>query len=327
MTTFHDGNTPTLTLEELGDMVRTALLPSMYSAVDPADGNSDVVTRMSRYVLRSLARHLRTVHFIEVPVTCTPVCTVSLRGLGALNITDIQVRQRGCRDTSCLRPLSWWKMRGTELEVAGVHTNDSLLIEFVAPPPSRVMGVDFTVLAHADTTSFDTDLHTDLTLGWPLSADQARTPVAQEGDVPVAGYLRTMTTPRPYTLEYVGRTFEVVGAAGRIVLHNVTPLGAVASNVVLTKDVAAVQFVARLNDSFPEDVVRAIVSQKYWQDSIASCLSDEDRSFASQMMVFYAGERDKAMKNLRAGGPRPTLRLKYRPDVGTTGWCPDAAGV
>jgi len=300
MTTFARGNTPTFTLDELTALIRDAL-PS--SIVDTE------ITKATNYVLGALGQYLRTVHYVDVAVVCTGygACSVDLGGLGARAVSDVLVRgcdhcNASCCNASCWRSAGWFRMQGTTLLVDGPVRGDVLRLEFTASPPLYIMGTVYTT-----EVDFDSSASTDLALNW---VETGTLPI-EPGRFPAAGYVRLDTTE--HVLEYVGRTFT--RSDTRLTLHNVSAPGFVAEPVVVATG-ATLHFVAPYRDPALMDVARFMALANYWQTQLTGCIADADRSFASQMMVFYAGERDKVVRSLHTLRPRTRTRLLYRPEPG-----------
>jgi hypothetical protein len=137
-------------------------------------------------------------------------------------------------------------------------------------------------------------------LAWP-----ADVPKKQPVTIPSAGYVTNLGN----VWEYVGRTVE----NDKLVLHNVTvPKWVISSEPDIALN-AHVEFLITVRDfAFLEFVKRSVLMRYYEKKMMESCSSDEDRSFYSQMLSFYASERDKSEKMLRRRGTKYTSRVLFR---------------
>jgi hypothetical protein len=126
-------------------------------------------------------------------------------------------------------------------------------------------------------------------------------------DIPSAGYI-DVGSGRVY--EYVGRTLD----ADNLTLHNVS-LPRWVTNTDGADVIAAgsVGFLVNVRDGVIMDVIRnAIFMEQFRYQLMAQCTADSDRSFYSQMLAFYAGERDKGLKSMRLSHESYTPRVMWR---------------
>ena len=287
MSRWSHGNTPTFTFADLLTMVQE----SVGNDIDTA-----IVTDAVTDSLHALSSVLRNLFYVDVPATCTHQCEVDLTELGITDITNVQYKMPGCIGATCWRDLSWWQVVGTQLLTQLLPRGAVLRIEFVEPAGVWLTldGGDAQVSEAWDSSSGNTDLK--ITVSDNVKLEPAR--------FPAAGYFHGFDNK---VLEYVGRTEE----DGVITLHNVSVPGMVKGNVTLAAD-SSIYFAIQIRDMRMLDVMRARARNLHWSRKLLTCVSNEDRSFASQMMVFYAGEKEKALKEVSRMRPRNTPRLRLK---------------
>jgi hypothetical protein len=293
---WSDGNNPTFTLDELVGMVKA----SAPTYAGDADVSPAVIS-----ALRSVSPWMKNPFHFTLPVCECPACEVDLGFAGITVVSNVEHRSPGCTGPSCWRDLPWWRIYGTTMLVSPVVAGSDVRIHFLAEPPVEVLGVKFQMrIASAEESGYAT-----------ISVADAKH-ILEPGRIPAGGYIRASDG---HVFEYVGYTFDP--AANSYTLSNVAQPGWVLPADAVYPYVIEAEFVTSIRDMRLLDVIRDTALANYWRNALSLCTGDEDKSFTSQMMVFFSEERDKRRRELTKLRPEINPRLKFRDEFAVPERC------
>lgn len=280
------GNNPTFTFDELLEKTRGVLA---------GDVGDEIVADSLVDALEIASPHLKSVFRAVFTTTCTSQCEVDLGMLDVREIVNVRYKHPRCHDISCWSDLTWWDLVGQTLILPRITGGMQVMVEFLADPPVWSIGEEF-VLDGEFTPGEDAQI----TVAMPT----VKIP-REPGHIPTAGYLRFDGSE--YVAEYVGRT----ATEDTITFQNVAGPDWVTNEPIAQG--SKCRFALVIRSPMLLEAVRMATLANYWSRKLTLCTGDEDRSFASQMMVFYSGERDKRWREVGPLSATYKSRLKFKP--------------
>jgi hypothetical protein len=300
-------------------MTCTQLLAHVQAIV--GDDDDTVVGRAVEQAVVGFGTNFMSTFYIEFVIQTVPEVEVTpavhhypyccCRGgvceivMGTYGIDKILNVERSCGN-GCWTPVNWWRTQDNRLILDGKQWVGSVRITYQeAPAFLPTVGS-----MYADWSWGDPEVHVSAT---------GITPTLH---IPTSGYVRIGTDPA-YWIEYRGMNTEAaVGAVGIHLLGVQTaPYAQAGTPVVEILEDTQVLWGIAFPSAGQLDAVMKQSAAYYWATKTGSCINEEDRSTATQLMNFWTGEAENAWK--RALSQRPRKAILMRSPVllrGATPW-------
>lgn len=260
-------NKPLLTVDELASHV--ALLCGNVATTD------GMLLGAVGHVLVSHADRLKMRFSMTLPLPAYG-CELNVEQFA---IDDVQNVEETCGD-GCWRNVAWFWEKNHIILTQSTRYERAIRIEYYAHPPRMTPAANYGTLS----------------LAYDAGMGAAALPIVSalpSMSIPTSGYVRISNAANALWLEY--RSITVTSATVVSLLFPAPPPWN--NDAAVYPIGSTLEWGITFSSSLKMDATAAQAAGYYWAARTGNCNSEEDRSFATQMMNFWMGEAEKKWKH------------------------------